>query len=965
MMLNRVERVKPPSRKELVTLRLMIILGLVSMFIFLRGILDPHIIVFAPLYWMLIVSITFICIRVAIEWVHYFYITVPVTPPQTKVYTVDILTTFCEGEPYEMILETLTAIQAITYPHQTYLCDEADDPYLKKVCQQLGVHHVTRTHKINAKAGNINNALEQASGEICVILDPDHIPFPEFLDPIISHFDNPKIGFVQIVQAYYNQHKGLVAKGAAQQTFQFYGPIMMTMNKYGTVPSIGANCTFRRSALDDIGGYAAGLAEDMHTAMQMHARGWRSVYVPSVLARGLVPSTLSAYYAQQLKWSRGVFELLLTTYPKLFKKFTWQQKLHYALVPMHYLSGIASLLCFLVPVISLLADRSPASIDLSKFMLLGLPTIMSIILIRHFVQRWVMEDDERGFHVVGGLLSIGTWWIYITGLVYTIIRKKVPYIPTPKDDHEENNWYLSIPHVLVIIVSVTAIIYGIHTDYAPYTLIMAGFALLNCFIALFSIVAGAQFALRRLTKRNKLMNRSMMEIDTVKGYFWQFRHRIYRLVRHASLLITVCTTLAVILYIRTGNQFPSIPDSTIIANGATHLSGINNYSALLAGIPNNSTNPQIAPSALLNNVKGVNYTKGQVWRKAYSPFTKQELAADVAEMKRIGINTIKCYGPDIYDHNIIDEAQQQNLHINYGFWVPDDKNFISHKSQMDAWALTIIATVNKLKDNNSITCWNIGNTTLQKLSLYYDGAVLLAHQKEYLGWLRQLVLTIKQADPKRPVTTDVYADDGVKQVTQILHRAIPQIDSFGLVVDEHATGPSQIASLDVPWFYSKIGVTDYLKYPKGNSGAFISNWQDKETADYATFDGLKDVYGLNKFEFYQLGHTWNALHLPPKLPLVKILTPSAATFADVALTYHAIILYHDKWQLAGKADNLQYRWELVMNDQYNNPIALRELGSGPSITFNIPEHPDQYRLCLYLSRGEQVRQVRSILNTPL
>ena len=96
----------------------------------------------------------------------------PPTPPLTHRYTVDIFTTFCAGEPYEMIVETLTAIQAITYPHETYLCDEADDPYLRDVCAKLGVHHVTRTDKRNAKAGNINNALSISKGELCVVLRP-------------------------------------------------------------------------------------------------------------------------------------------------------------------------------------------------------------------------------------------------------------------------------------------------------------------------------------------------------------------------------------------------------------------------------------------------------------------------------------------------------------------------------------------------------------------------------------------------------------------------------------------------------------------------------------------------------------------------------------------------------------------------------------------------------------------------
>src|SRR3954465_6025993 len=179
--------VKPPTHKELVTLRAMILTGFVCVAFFLYALLDKSIIGYAPLYWMLMVTFIFTCLKIIHEWIHYFSITVPETPPHTKTYTVDIFTTFCAGEPYEMIVETLEAIQKITYPHKTYLCDEADDPYVKEVCKRLEVNHVTRTLKINAKAGNINNALKHSSGELCVVLDPDHVPFPNFLDPIVSH----------------------------------------------------------------------------------------------------------------------------------------------------------------------------------------------------------------------------------------------------------------------------------------------------------------------------------------------------------------------------------------------------------------------------------------------------------------------------------------------------------------------------------------------------------------------------------------------------------------------------------------------------------------------------------------------------------------------------------------------------------------------------------------------------------
>jgi cellulose synthase (UDP-forming) len=196
-------------------------------------------------------------------------------------------------------------MKAIHYPHTDYLCDEGNDPVLRQACEALSIRHITRVVKKDAKAGNINNALEQATGEIAVVLDPDHEPSPYLLDRVLGHFEDPNVGFVQSVQAYRNQGDGMISDGAAKQTYLFYGPVMIRMNAYGTTQAIGANCVFRRAALDSIGGHAAGLSEDMHTTMRLYAKGWRSVYVPEILTRGLLPSTLSVYCKQQLKWACG------------------------------------------------------------------------------------------------------------------------------------------------------------------------------------------------------------------------------------------------------------------------------------------------------------------------------------------------------------------------------------------------------------------------------------------------------------------------------------------------------------------------------------------------------------------------------------------------------------------------------------------------------------------------------------
>ncbi|MEO0471056.1 MAG: glycosyltransferase family 2 protein, partial [Bacteroidota bacterium] len=534
--------ISAPTKGEKIALRALIALGIASVVLFVVWFAQAEHIGYLPLYLMLTFAVGFKLLRILHEWYHYAAISVPVRKETDKTFSVDMLTTFVKGEPYDMIEETLTAMVAVRYPHKTYLCDEADDPYLKDLCKRLGVIHVYRgPKKVNAKAGNINYALENvADGEITVILDPDHIPTPDFLDRVLPYFDDPEIGYVQCVQTYGNQQESFIAKAAAEQTYHFYGPMMMSMNAYGTAQAIGANCTFRRKALDSIGGHAAGLSEDMHTAMRLHAEGWTSIYVPEQLTRGRVPSNLPAYFSQQLKWSRGTFELLFRVYPSLFRKLNWRQKLHYFLLPFHFLSGLVVLLDILVPILSLVFAKVAWHMNLIELGQMATPMLAMILIIRIFAQRWVLEEHERGFHFLGGILWTGTWWINLVGFVYAIFNVKVPYIPTPKEDEFTDSWKLSIPNIIAVVVSVGAILYGLSIDWTPYALMMAGFALLNISILGLVVLISQQKTMNALLQASRIEG----PLTRIRAFWWNFRHFVvYRGLRHASWLLVIVMIL--------------------------------------------------------------------------------------------------------------------------------------------------------------------------------------------------------------------------------------------------------------------------------------------------------------------------------------------------------------------------------------------------------------------------------------
>lgn len=538
---------KAPTKREKTKLWIMIMASFGWMAIFIWWFWSTDHKGYVWLYWPLTIALVLKLMRMGYEWYHYMDISVPESKPLHRQFTVDMLTTACPGEPHRMIIRTLKKMVAVKYPHTTYLCDEGDDPVLKKVCQELGVVHVTRKEKINAKAGNINNALKQATGEFCIIMDPDHEPVPEFIDRVLPYFEDPEVGYVQCAQGYYNQRESFVARAAAEQTYHFYGPMMMCMNSYGTPQAIGANCTFRRAALDDIGGHAAGLTEDMHTSMKLQAKGWKCLYIPEMLSKGLVPADVSAWYKQQIKWGRGTFELFGEVLPSLLSKMTWRQVLHHAMSPVYYLSGLVALINILVPILSLLTGEYPWKVDIETFVLFYAPLLIMTTLIRQYSQRWLLEESERGFHIRGGLLQLGTWWVYVVALVYSIFKVNVPYIPTPKEGQVTNNWKLVSPNLLAAGLSIAAAVYGLFYDYNPYSIFMSLFALVNASFLLYFSLSVQQ----KLLLDIKFLFYKMTGLQAPYLWYvrlWNLRHTLYAGLRRTAFPLSFMVSAVLLAY---------------------------------------------------------------------------------------------------------------------------------------------------------------------------------------------------------------------------------------------------------------------------------------------------------------------------------------------------------------------------------------------------------------------------------
>jgi cellulose synthase (UDP-forming) len=415
-----------------------------------------------PLFILLSVATWYGVFRLLVGWYNAFHVEQPDPIPAPSGLSVAVFTTSSPGEPYEMFVRTLAAARDIRYPHTTYLLDDTRDPRFAALAQEMGAVHLELVDLPGAKAGKINAALKLTNEELILVLDPDHIPFPEFFDRVLGYFSEPKVGFVQVSQAYYNPPQSFVARAAAEQTFAFYGPIMQGMQGTNTVVAIGANCTFRRTALDSIGGHGIGLAEDLVTSIRLHAAGWQSVYVPEILSRGLVPADLGSMLKQQLKWSRGVHDVLFQEYPRAFRRLTAHQKISYFMIGSYYLVGLTTFIYISIPLLYLWFGHQPAAFLFDAYLRHVVPIGIFGALIYRFIQRWTCDPvRERGWHWRGTLLKIGSFTVYLKGLVLAVAGIAVPYIPTAKERQRADFWKLARVPIAVVVLSLLTLLWTV------------------------------------------------------------------------------------------------------------------------------------------------------------------------------------------------------------------------------------------------------------------------------------------------------------------------------------------------------------------------------------------------------------------------------------------------------------------------------------------------------------------------
>jgi cellulose synthase/poly-beta-1,6-N-acetylglucosamine synthase-like glycosyltransferase len=389
------------------------------------------------------------------------------------------------GEPLEVVEPTLVLAASMADARvRVHLLDDGGDDAMEALARRTGAFYHRRAGSAGAKAGNINAALARTSGEFVVILDCDHVPSERFLSETLGHMSDERVAFVQTPQYYANHEQGAVARAAWGQQALFFGAIARGKGTLGSIFCCGTNVLFRRSALEQVGGFPThSVTEDFELSVELHQRGWRSVYVPEVLASGLGPEDMASYVSQQQRWARGC---LAGARSVLRARLPRRVRAQYLLSSMYFLSGWTLLIYMTFPVVRILTGAQPiAAGSADQFLIHFVPYFLVAL-------GAVAAAGAGAYTFAAFALSASTFWIHVQATLRALTGRRGGFVVTPKEGQSGRQPLAVVPALAAVAVLIGVAGYGLVKDRSPSTLNNIAFASLHIGV----LLAGAWPALR-------------------------------------------------------------------------------------------------------------------------------------------------------------------------------------------------------------------------------------------------------------------------------------------------------------------------------------------------------------------------------------------------------------------------------------------------------------------------------------
>ena len=322
----------------------------------------------------------------------------------------------------ERIIET-TAL--LNYPRDKFQIqvlddstDETKDIIANKVkeiaAQGIDIIHIHRTDRTGYKAGALDSAMDQVSGEFIAIFDADFVPDPDFLLKTIPYFQNEKVGVVQTRWGHLNKTYSILTE---LQAFGLNGHFAIEQggrNARGHYINFnGTAGVWRKTCIADAGGWEHDtITEDLDLSYRAQMNGWEFKYLENVVSPAELPITMSALKSQQHRWMKGGAEVFIKMWKRLVKnpKVRFSDKIHGL---AHLFNSTVFVFILFLSILSLFVLHIKDSFsDLNFVIQFGSFFIISTLFLAFYY--WYSYRDKKGKTGSDLIRFIGRFFQFLT-----------------------------------------------------------------------------------------------------------------------------------------------------------------------------------------------------------------------------------------------------------------------------------------------------------------------------------------------------------------------------------------------------------------------------------------------------------------------------------------------------------------------------------------------------------------------
>lgn len=477
---------------------------------------------------LLVASETISAVEALEHYINMNNMVIPEKPviPREMYPDVDVLIA-THNEDADLLYKTINGCKHMKYPSpekvHIYVCDDMNRPEIAELAKHMGVGYFTLTENKDAKAGNLNNAIAQTHSPYVATFDADMIPFSDFLMETVPYMFLPvmkkteegvwvpcsveeidpkfKMGFIQTPQSFYNpdlfQFYFYSENRIPNEQDYFFKEINVGRNRANAPIYAGSNTLISRKALEEVGGIATNtITEDFETGIKIQSKGYTCYAIPKVLAQGLAPTDFKNLIKQRERWGRGCIASVRHVNLLFNKGLPIRGKLSYLSAFLYWFTFLRRFVYIISPILFVLFNIPVVICGWRGLLFIWLP---SYLLYNHALK--VSSGNIRTHRWSNIIDTVIFPYLILPILAEALLIKKTKFHVTNKNrsQSEDISWTLGLPHLVLLIADVLALLVAINTMLAyknvggiiiVYWLLVNG---MNLMMALFFVAGRKNF----------------------------------------------------------------------------------------------------------------------------------------------------------------------------------------------------------------------------------------------------------------------------------------------------------------------------------------------------------------------------------------------------------------------------------------------------------------------------------------